>query len=639
MTSCGECGAACVWDEDVCSAICTQCGTLSDPSQSLLSTHVEYSDTSAAQYPSSSYSSSTTLKSIRSKNGWNLAGQGKEARDRKNAFAIHSFIKSLLTRLNYPGLSPRAIIIFTQAMSKGNYKWGRRAKLAAGASIAIALREAHKSDSLRDIAFLLDDSPISLSRAFTAVVSLLEFKLDSTDPSVHFLIIQAHLQSLLHSQSQSTSISLLPEHGSLLKSLSFPSIIRIATSLSDILIGHVPVLPIAQLPTPPTACAILILALEAELRTSFPKLGEFSSVLASRFGFARGVVMSRYRTIYDLVEEWIREVPWLDHFEPKNKGHGKKARAKVPKRSIVAGGLKDVIQFREEIWEKKFENQDKLNIALDVDSEVDEDEDGEIINLDDPKVSTTMMAKNRVMPDHVDTLTHPHKKRKTTHGTLGQACQFLLDPLSSALPPASSSATSQVSSHLVSPSSAQSPSLASYLLACSPDLPLRNKPTRLQLLATARGGSDLNHVGDDELFEESEWEGIFRSEEEREKLQPLFMLEWGEDDLVDKPDSYSEENAQTKKSSKGKGKEVARGANRINMDALERVLRGTDSLVEEGQSDDEYAGVDVGEYPSSPVLNTTGFTTTDGAEEIEAWRPLSPDGGGQGGVDRYDEEY
>lgn len=65
---------------------------------------------------------------------------------------MHDFIRSLVLRLSSQGLTARAQGVFDQAMARGKYRWGRKAKLAAGASIAVALREAHKSDSLRDIA-------------------------------------------------------------------------------------------------------------------------------------------------------------------------------------------------------------------------------------------------------------------------------------------------------------------------------------------------------------------------------------------------------------------------------------------------------------------------------------------------------
>jgi transcription factor IIIB 90 kDa subunit len=41
--------------------------------------------------------------------------------------------------------------IFATVMERGKYRWGRRARIMAGAALAIAVREAQKSDPLRDI--------------------------------------------------------------------------------------------------------------------------------------------------------------------------------------------------------------------------------------------------------------------------------------------------------------------------------------------------------------------------------------------------------------------------------------------------------------------------------------------------------
>jgi hypothetical protein len=71
---CAHCDAPTVWDDAVGSSVCTSCGSLADPSQSVLT-----SETSLWQ------PGSTTLKSLRSGNNWDLSGQGKEARDRRNA--------------------------------------------------------------------------------------------------------------------------------------------------------------------------------------------------------------------------------------------------------------------------------------------------------------------------------------------------------------------------------------------------------------------------------------------------------------------------------------------------------------------------------------------------------------------------
>jgi len=80
--SCGECGEPIVWHDDVGSAVCTACGTLVNSSCSVLTSHLDTADNSDRQYNNHLWN--TTLKSIRRNDRWDLAGQGKEARDRKN---------------------------------------------------------------------------------------------------------------------------------------------------------------------------------------------------------------------------------------------------------------------------------------------------------------------------------------------------------------------------------------------------------------------------------------------------------------------------------------------------------------------------------------------------------------------------
>src|SRR5882762_1946508 len=208
---------------------------------------------------------------------------------------MYDFIRSISTRLSIPGLSPRASTIFTQAMAAGHYRWGRRAKLTAGVSIAIALRESHKPDSLRDIAYLIDESINSISRAFMSVITLLQLEVPSSDPVLHLPTLQTHLHSLINPTPPS---SLLPS--ALLEQispLSLPTVMRTANSLCTLITRLSPTL--INLTTPPTSCAILILALEAEARTSLPNCGELCQLLAARFGLAKGIVITRYKMVYD----------------------------------------------------------------------------------------------------------------------------------------------------------------------------------------------------------------------------------------------------------------------------------------------------------------------------------------------------
>ncbi|KAJ8457423.1 hypothetical protein ONZ51_g11545 [Trametes cubensis] len=348
---CEECGVTTEWDPDLGSAICLQCGTLADPTQSVFTSHLDYVDSSREYTGWSNVPGGSTL---RGRNGRVLAGQDKEARDRRNTISMHEFIRGIAGRLANPGVTVRAQAIFDQAMARGHYRWGRRAKLTAGAALAIALRESHKSDSIRDIAYLLEEPPTSVSRAFSAVVELLGLKLSTADPAIHLPALQTYLVSLVNGTEAGHALP--AQLMKLLPGLTprLTSVVRTAASLSALLERtHI----LAHLPTPPTACALLILALEAEHGSSLPHAGALAQTLGARVGAGKGVVMQRYKQIYDLVEEWIREVPWLDAHERKAaKGRQGGGRSKVAKRVVVARGVKDVVQFQEEIWRKRVES-------------------------------------------------------------------------------------------------------------------------------------------------------------------------------------------------------------------------------------------------------------------------------------------
>ena len=79
---CAECGEPTVYEEELGSAVCTNCGTLSNPSQNVLASHLEHVDTSG--YEHVSYVNSVQGTTLKGRNGWALAGQDKDARDRRN---------------------------------------------------------------------------------------------------------------------------------------------------------------------------------------------------------------------------------------------------------------------------------------------------------------------------------------------------------------------------------------------------------------------------------------------------------------------------------------------------------------------------------------------------------------------------
>ena len=89
---CEECGASTVWDQDIGSAICLQCGTLADPTQSVLTSHLEQPDTSG--HDRSYWSAVPGSSTLRGRNGRVLAGQEKDARDRRNTVRTPALFSS-----------------------------------------------------------------------------------------------------------------------------------------------------------------------------------------------------------------------------------------------------------------------------------------------------------------------------------------------------------------------------------------------------------------------------------------------------------------------------------------------------------------------------------------------------------------
>src|ERR1700731_860058 len=76
---CPECRGESVWVDQVSSRICTQCGTLLDPTQSVLSSHLEQNENYIRHSQFDPLWSHASLP--RSRNGWRLPGQGKDVRD------------------------------------------------------------------------------------------------------------------------------------------------------------------------------------------------------------------------------------------------------------------------------------------------------------------------------------------------------------------------------------------------------------------------------------------------------------------------------------------------------------------------------------------------------------------------------
>lgn len=367
-SECGECGGKFCWDADAQSAVCLNCGLLEDATQLVLDSQIEPVDSGKAHDGlTNTLHPRSTLKSLRSQGGWDLAGQGKAATLERNKNVFAQFIFTLAKRIGHPGLYPRTQLLFDQALERGHVRWGRKARLVAGAALAIALREGRKGETMKDIAFLLEESPVAVARAFTRLVELLEIKLASTDPSWHLSSLRNRLVDLLKEQKPALPHNLVK----LLKQINLPSVLHTATSLSE-LVSRAGM--VSNLPSPPTACAIFILAIEGELLSSLPHCEQLAKVLALRYGVSGDVVMRRYKLISDEVQSWSQEVPWMRN----EVGESSNKKPKVARRTAVARSVKDIVQYREGLWKAAFEAPGPLRAS-------DEDVEGSTCNKRSPQ--------------------------------------------------------------------------------------------------------------------------------------------------------------------------------------------------------------------------------------------------------------
>jgi transcription factor IIIB subunit 2 len=206
----------------------------------------------------------------------------------------------------------------------------------------------------------------------------------------------------------------------------------------------------------------------------------------------------------------------------------------------------------------------------------------------------------------------PRKKRKIKDHSVEDAYHFLLNPLSAK--------SYTLLSLILTPPTVP---FTTHLLS-TPSYDSKHSPSRLQLLALSRGGGSAEHVRDDELFVEGELEELIRNSEEQEALKPLFRLQWQEED--DTVAHHTDHGSQTVRM------EVSRGSGRVDMAALARILDGEDVV------DDEECEPESGLL----ALATPRHNQSDAAEEVSAWRPLSPGNAFPKhctSVDRYEEEY
>jgi transcription factor IIIB subunit 2 len=497
--------------------------------------------------------------------------------------------------------------LFLQAKEATQFRWGRKAKLVAGACLAIALRESNRPDCLKDISYLLEDPFSALSRAFMSITSTLKLSLSRIETSSYIPILREHICSLLKDSSVSLPATLTQD----LSSVPLHAASNTASCLSDIFSRNgIP--SIIQSPTKATACALFILSLESELRTTVKHLAPLAQVMGRRLDVGKGSVMTCYKAIQDALASLAENVPWLDKYENKN------GRARVGKRNIVARAAKDIVAFYNNTW--KAVAKPKLDIICE-DGTWHQDQDT-LIDSEEYNV--------------------PRKRRKVEHKA---AMQFLLDPVKGPLPSRTQLPLTDTSTF--APPQLIHPLLTHYLSAQQTS----QKPTRLQLLAAARGGAD--HISDSELFEENEMESLMRNEEEMKVIAHMYdsgdeAEASGTETPVTSIPRTSNRKTQRYQHQLHREFKPEKRRSRINLDALSKFMdaeddRAVSGLVEGGYlsssadaSGDSEAETETNPPPPHEIQLSPSMP--DDEIIVEDWRPTSP-GRGTFTGDRYDEVY
>ncbi|KAH9984727.1 hypothetical protein BJV74DRAFT_952235 [Russula compacta] len=434
-------------------------------------------------------------------------------------------------------------------MQRTSMKWGKAAKLAAGAAVVFAMREQGQGDHTHHLAYLLSEPVVALKRTQLHLLSHLHLTLPRTHPCVHLPTLTQHLSDL----ASATPTSLPKDTFTIIRPLVLSPIVlqdvlRTARALRDLSSPERSILN--RVSAGATACALLLLALKARARP--PRSAPHVLVLATQIGAALGAhgaaVMACYRILADVMEAGATRVPWL--------ANASAARGnRLSQRSGVAKVILDVLQFRNE-----HKRAEIAKCGGPVSVNVEEEEDGgiEAGDKDEDEVALdALIAKAYMREGSTAGRVRKYKKPRTT---MSQAACLLLNPLA---PMALAHTT--------------------YLLSSDTAAESAMLPTWLQLLAVERGNAEAIH--DNELFSDGELEGIVIGTDEQagdepgRRAQALRMM-WGEE--------VSEARADQKgRKKKGKG--------RVDMNKLAALLDSDDpfaTLGIEESSPSEEGGLD-----------------------------------------------
>jgi transcription factor IIIB 90 kDa subunit len=463
---------------------------------------------------------------------------------------MHDFVSALARNLSLPNCAAKAINYFDRQLHAASFRWGKSANHMAGACLCIALRDSNLPERIPEVAEAVDCSENVLRRNIAIVSSTLDLHMRPSDTSSYIHGLQGHLYAELSrtKDAPDDSFGLPTPLIEALRPVSLPDSAKVARDLCELLAKLSPTM--ANLPAPPTACAVFILALENISQRTLPNLAQMALWLGNLLKLSQSVIMKRYQSLQDEIITWMHPIPWLD-----SSGKPESGRRKVSKRLHIARSLADIIKW--------YNDKDAGHC------------DSSVHTTAKRPASPSFRSAEEILPQ---------KKPRKLPLDIYNATQFLLNPLKGPLP-----AFLPISGHIDDCSSVYSagnkPSemylpLPSYILS-TPLVALKNQklPTRLQGLALLRGGSGFDEVADEELLDDGEFEAIKRTQEEMETLR----VAWGY--TRDEGNNFNPvvDPSKCERSQKKVAGSQRQGSRRINQTALDDIMKYGFQSAEQGQ--------------------------------------------------------
>lgn len=608
---CPECGGPTEWDDHVSSDVCLLCGTLASPSNSNLTHELEYNTQGNDTYQSAhgAFALHNPLRVVdkRGRHQFESSAASKEARTYKHKLDMRSKIQALAQAVSAQGVCDRATFIFEAVMDTGKYRWGRSALILAAASVSIALREGNKPGSIRELSATIETQSNNTFRTFSKITALLGLKVAaSANPESLFPALFQGVEEACQPGGQALTKPLVQ----FFKALDMGEVTKLANSLATLTATLIIDVSIA-----PTACALFVVAAEAQAKGPIPNLKkDLLPFLGTIVGMAGTKTISgRLKFIRDEIDKWKTLVPWLENNASFGGGRGNIPRGKR-KRVIAVRGIKDLIDMEMDKWDSKI-----VKLTGDMLSD-DEAEDGPCppplavgsstssVNADDDEHRASSSRGKRKHPDDP-----PRVDKRRKMPLKEQSYRFILDPTNSSLYSASplprvsedlTGSTTTISASSSSSSQQNSCLRLSNFMLSAPSYALtkRGLPSRLTLLASERHGAE--NVTDDELFQPGELEGFFRNDNERQEMRQVWGwqdgvgdLGWEKNNLDLGPSSHAPDSrtgTQKGRRAEGPVKTGSAGSQRINMSAFKSFFSAEGDAAGDEDGDDDMAYASLG---------------------------------------------